>query len=123
MPIVNALSDFLHPCQFMTDMFTLAERYAPGRPEQYAAALKGKKIAFLGDTACNMANSFVLGGAALVVLGVNGMLTSFFWDLRVWTALGLGLARVGVVLPDVRRHARSSGSKRGEGRRTGDGFV
>ena len=28
MPVVNALSDFLHPCQFMTDMFTLAERYA-----------------------------------------------------------------------------------------------
>ena len=67
MPIVNALSDFLHPCQFMTDMFTLAERYAPGRPEQYAASLKGKKVAFLGDTACNMANSFVLGGAALGV--------------------------------------------------------
>ena len=38
MPVVNALSDFLHPCQFMTDMFTLAERYAPGRPEQYAAS-------------------------------------------------------------------------------------
>jgi ornithine carbamoyltransferase len=51
----------------MTDMFTLAERYAPGRPEQYAASLKGKKVAFLGDTACNMANSFVLGGAALGV--------------------------------------------------------
>ena len=67
MPIVNALSDFLHPCQFMTDMFTLAERYAPGHPEQYAASLKGKKVAFLGDTACNMANSFVLGGAALGV--------------------------------------------------------
>jgi ornithine carbamoyltransferase len=61
MPIVNALSDFLHPCQFMTDMFTLAERYSPGRPEQYAASLKGKKVAFLGDTACNMANSWILG--------------------------------------------------------------
>ena len=67
MPVVNALSDFLHPCQFMTDMFTLAERFAPGRPEQYAASLKAKKVAFLGDTACNMANSFVLGGAALGV--------------------------------------------------------
>ena len=65
MPVVNALSDFLHPCQFMTDMFTLAERWSKGKPEQYAASLKGRKIAFLGDTACNMANSFVLGGAAL----------------------------------------------------------
>ena len=67
MPVVNALSDFLHPCQFLTDMFTLAERFAPGRPQDYAASLKGRKVAFLGDTACNMANSFVLGGAALGV--------------------------------------------------------
>lgn len=67
MPVVNALSDFLHPCQFMTDMFTLAERLSPGRPEDYVASLRGRKIAFLGDTACNMANSFVLGGAALGV--------------------------------------------------------
>ena len=65
MPVINALSDFLHPCQFMTDMFTLAERWAKGKPEQYVQSLKGRKIAFLGDTACNMANSFVLGGAAL----------------------------------------------------------
>ena len=65
MPVVNALSDFLHPCQFMTDMFTLAERWSAGNPQGYAASIKGRKIAFLGDTACNMANSFVLGGAAL----------------------------------------------------------
>jgi ornithine carbamoyltransferase len=64
MPVVNALSDFLHPCQFLTDMFTLAERLAPGRPEAYLDSLRGRKVAFLGDTSCNMANSFVLGGAA-----------------------------------------------------------
>jgi len=65
MPIVNALSDFLHPCQFMTDVFTLAERFAPGHPEKYVESLRGRKFAFLGDTACNMANSYILGGAAL----------------------------------------------------------
>jgi len=67
MPVVNALSDFLHPCQFMTDMFTLAERWSKGNPENFASSLKGRKVAFLGDTACNMANSFILGGAALGV--------------------------------------------------------
>ena len=67
MPVVNALSDFLHPCQFMTDMFTLAERWSKGNPENFANSLKGRKVAFLGDTACNMANSFILGGAALGV--------------------------------------------------------
>jgi ornithine carbamoyltransferase len=67
MPVVNALSDFLHPCQFMTDMFTLAERWSKGKSENFASSLKGRKVAFLGDTACNMANSFILGGAALGV--------------------------------------------------------
>ena len=67
MPVVNALSDFLHPCQFMTDMFTLAERWSKGKPENFASSLRGRKVAFLGDTACNMANSFILGGAALGV--------------------------------------------------------
>ncbi len=67
MPVVNALSDFLHPCQLLTDMFTLAERWAPGRPEAYAEVLRGRKIAFLGDTACNMGNSYVLAGALLGV--------------------------------------------------------
>jgi ornithine carbamoyltransferase len=72
MPVVNALSDFLHPCQLMTDMFTLAERWAPGRPEAYAECLRGRKVAFLGDTACNMANSFILAGA---ILGVEVVLS------------------------------------------------
>lgn len=62
-PVVNALSDFLHPCQIYTDFFTLAERWSGGERARYIESLKGKKIAFLGDTACNMANSFILGGA------------------------------------------------------------
>lgn len=66
-PVINALSDFLHPCQIYTDFFTLAERWSGNNPARYLESLKGKKIAFLGDTACNMANSFILGGALLDV--------------------------------------------------------
>ncbi|MDR2863911.1 MAG: ornithine carbamoyltransferase [Puniceicoccales bacterium] len=66
-PVVNALSDYLHPCQIYTDFFTLAERWSGGNPDRYLESLKGRKIAFLGDTACNMANSFILGGALLGV--------------------------------------------------------
>ena len=59
-PVINALTDFSHPCQIYTDAFTMAERWAsPGG--DLAAALRGRKIAFLGDTACNMANSWALG--------------------------------------------------------------
>jgi len=60
-PIVNALSNFLHPCQIYADLFTLAERWATSG--DLAGSVKGKKLAFFGDTACNMANSWVLGGA------------------------------------------------------------
>ncbi len=62
-PVINALTDFLHPCQIYTDAFTMAERWAPAGAggADLLASLKGRKIAFLGDTACNMANSWVLG--------------------------------------------------------------
>ncbi|MBW8781737.1 MAG: ornithine carbamoyltransferase [Verrucomicrobia bacterium] len=59
-PVINALTDFLHPCQIYTDAFTMAERWAP-KGGELLASLKGRKIAFLGDTACNMANSWILG--------------------------------------------------------------
>ncbi len=59
-PVINALTDFLHPCQIYTDAFTAAERWA-GAGGDLLASLQGRKIAFLGDTACNMANSWILG--------------------------------------------------------------
>jgi ornithine carbamoyltransferase len=59
-PVINALTDFLHPCQIYADAFTMAERWA--KPSgNLVGALRGRKIAFLGDTACNMANSWILG--------------------------------------------------------------
>src|SRR5690606_14844679 len=61
-PVVNALTDFLHPCQIYADAFTAAERWtAPGG--DLLASLRGRKIAFLGDTRFNMANSWILGAA------------------------------------------------------------
>jgi len=59
-PVINALTDLLHPCQMYSDAFTLTERWAkPGK--NLLTSLKGRKIAFVGDTACNMANSWILG--------------------------------------------------------------
>jgi ornithine carbamoyltransferase len=74
MPIVNGLTDFNHPCQLYTDIFTLLERYAPDTLD--INTLKGKKVAFLGDSACNMANSWILTaamfGMEIVVSGPAG---------------------------------------------------
>jgi ornithine carbamoyltransferase len=61
-PVINALTDFLHPCQIYADAFTAAERWA-GADGDYLGALRGRKIAFLGDTSFNMANSWILGAS------------------------------------------------------------
>jgi ornithine carbamoyltransferase len=53
-PVVNALSDDFHPCQLLADLLTIREH--KGRVE-------GLTIAFLGDGASNMAQSYLLAGA------------------------------------------------------------
>ncbi|MEM8549385.1 MAG: ornithine carbamoyltransferase [Verrucomicrobiota bacterium] len=60
-PVVNALTDLLHPCQLYADLFTLCERWDDHGP--MVDRLKGRKVAFLGDTASNMANSWILAAA------------------------------------------------------------
>ena len=58
-PVINALTDLLHPCQIYADMFSLAERW--GRGGDLVGSLRGRKIAFVGDRGCNVANSWILG--------------------------------------------------------------
>ena len=53
-PVINGLTDLLHPCQVMADFQTIAER----RP------LKDAVIAYVGD-GNNVANSLLLGSAVL----------------------------------------------------------
>lgn len=60
-PVVNALTDLVHPCQIYADCLTIAEKL--GDPRNPFASLAGKKLTFLGDAACNMANSWILAGA------------------------------------------------------------
>lgn len=62
-PVVNALTDLLHPCQIFADAFTLAERW--GKGGDLVGSLKGRKIAFVGDRGCNVANSWILGANLL----------------------------------------------------------
>ncbi|MGH7943791.1 MAG: ornithine carbamoyltransferase [Opitutaceae bacterium] len=60
-PVINALTDFLHPCQIYADAFTMAEWWTKGTTgAKLVDSLRGRKTAFLGDTACNMANSWIL---------------------------------------------------------------
>lgn len=53
-PVINALSDDFHPCQLLADLLTIRE---------HRGALAGLTVAFLGDGASNMAQSYLLAGA------------------------------------------------------------
>lgn len=59
-PVVNALTDYLHPCQIYADVFSLAEKL--GADGADLAALRGRKLVFFGDCASNMAHSWLLAG-------------------------------------------------------------
>lgn len=56
-PVVNALTPELHPCQALADLMTLEERFG---------SLEGRKIAFVGD-GNNVARSLAIAGDQLGV--------------------------------------------------------
>ncbi len=53
-PVINALTDLLHPCQVLTDMLTIREHKGKN--------LKDLKMVYVGD-GNNMTNSFLYGAA------------------------------------------------------------
>jgi ornithine carbamoyltransferase len=53
-PVINSLSDDYHPCQILADLLTILE---------HKGKLAGLKIAYIGDAANNMANSYLIGCA------------------------------------------------------------
>jgi ornithine carbamoyltransferase len=53
-PTINALTDEEHPCQILSDLFTIAES---GR------SLEKLKVAFIGDGDCNVARSWIWAAA------------------------------------------------------------
>ena len=52
-PVVNALTDEFHPCQLLADLLTVRE---------HKGRLAGLTVAYLGDAANNMGNSWLLAG-------------------------------------------------------------
>ena len=53
-PVINGLTDQFHPCQLLADLLTIRQR---------CGGTAGRSLAFVGDTASNMAHSYLLAGA------------------------------------------------------------
>ncbi len=53
-PVVNALTDGFHPCQLLADLLTIRERFGD---------TAGRTLAYVGDSANNMAHSYLIAGA------------------------------------------------------------
>jgi ornithine carbamoyltransferase len=54
-PVINALTDGFHPCQLLADLLTVRQLFG---------STQGRTLAYVGDAAFNMANSYALAGAA-----------------------------------------------------------
>ncbi len=55
-PTINALTDQEHPCQILADIFSFEEKRGP---------IANKTVAFIGDGASNVANSWVFAAGKL----------------------------------------------------------
>ena len=73
-PVLNALTDEFHPCQLLADLQTVRE---------HKGRLAGVRVAFVGDGACNMGNSWVLAGASAGMHVVVGAPEGFTPDTHV----------------------------------------
>ncbi|MDD4876639.1 MAG: ornithine carbamoyltransferase [Dehalococcoidales bacterium] len=62
-PVINALSDLEHPCQALTDLFTIYEK---------KGKLEGLKVAYVGDSN-NVSNSLML---AALLMGMDFRIAS-----------------------------------------------
>ena len=86
-PVINGLTDLLHPCQALTDIFTIQEKMK---------VLKGRKLVYVGD-GNNMAHSLMF---ACAKVGMTGCSITVEEDLfkaakgadvlytDVWTSMG-----------------------------------
>jgi ornithine carbamoyltransferase len=53
---INALTDEEHPCQILSDLFTIIETHG---------SLEGQRVAFIGDGDCNVARSWIWAAARM----------------------------------------------------------
>lgn len=86
-PVINGLTDLMHPCQILADLFTVYET---------KGKLEGLKLAYIGD-GNNVANSLLHGCAKTGI------------DIYIATPKGYGCD--GTIIEQAKLAAKKSGSK------------
>jgi ornithine carbamoyltransferase len=89
-PVINALTDYSHPCQILADLLTIRE---------HKGELRGLKLAYLGDANNNVTHSLLFGCA---LCGI---------DISVGCPDNPELRTGDAVLADARALAEGSGAK------------
>lgn len=91
-PVINGLTDLLHPCQVLADYFTLREIFGD---------LRGRKLAYVGD-GNNVANSLML---AAVKVGMDVAIATpegFEPDSEILTRAQSDAAKAGIKIEVTR---------------------
>ncbi len=89
-PVINALTNFSHPCQILADLQTIKEK---------KGTLKGLKLAYLGDSNNNVTHSLLFGCA---IVGI---------DISVGCPRGGSYEPLKEVVEKAKKIAEISGSK------------
>lgn len=84
-PVINGLTDLLHPCQVLADLQTICE---------HKGSLAGLKMAFIGD-GNNMAHSLMNGGAQMGMKVVCACPEGYLPDEQVISAAKAAAAKTG----------------------------
>ena len=108
-PVINSLSDDWHPCQLLADLLTIREEFGK---------TQGLKLAYIGDAANNMGNSYLVASAlagmsvsigaptgfqpaAEVVARAQAIATQFGQQIEVFEDPSLAVASADVVTTDT----------------------
>jgi ornithine carbamoyltransferase len=94
-PVINGLSDLLHPCQALADYFTLRER---------RGTLQGLKLAYVGD-GNNVANELMFGAVKLGVRCSIGCPKGYEPNPLIFKSAQREAQKLGSPAPEVTQNA------------------
>ncbi len=97
-PVINGLSDLLHPCQVLSDCFTILEHFG---------TLKDRIIAYIGD-GNNVANSWLIAAAKLQLTMVLACPEGYEPDSAIRTTAEKWAAETGATIRIVGEPAEAA---------------